>query len=59
MQTKIRRKLNMTSALIFIDMKRVYYNVNRNKLLLILKEVRVPGDILGIIKIMLSKSKIY
>ena len=58
MQVKIRRKLNMTSALIFIDLKKGYYNVNKNKLLLILKEARVPGDILEIIKIMLSKSKI-
>ena len=45
------------SALIFIDLKRVYDNVNRNKLLLI-KKTRFPGDILEIIKIMLSKSKI-
>ena len=58
MQAKVRIKLNMTSALIFIDLKRAYDNVNRNKLLLILKEARVPGDILEIIKIMLSKSKI-
>ena len=33
MQAKVRIKLNMTSALIFIDLKRAYDNVNRNKLL--------------------------
>ena len=58
MQAKIRRKSNMTCALIFLDLKRAYDNVNRNKLLLTLKETRVTWDILEIIKIMLFKSKI-
>ena len=43
-------------ALIFIDLKRAYDWVNRNLLLKLLKEAKVPGKIIEIIKIMFSKS---
>ena len=51
-QAKLRRKLKTTSALIFIDLKRAYDSINRNKLLNILNEANIPGNIIEIIKIM-------
>ena len=43
-------------TLIFINLKRAYDRVNRNLLLKLLKEAKVPGKIIEIIKIMFSKS---
>ena len=59
MKAKERRKeTRSSSALIFIDLKRAYDCVNRNKLLNLLNEARIPGDIIEIIKEMFNKSQI-
>ena len=59
MKAKERRKeTRSSSALIFIDLKRAYDCVNRNKLLNLLDEARIPGDIIEIIKEMFNKSQI-
>ena len=59
MKAKERRKeTKSSSALIFIDLKRAYDCVSRNKLLNLLDEARIPGDIIEIIKEMFNKSQI-
>ena len=59
MKAKERRKeTRSSSALMFIDLKRAYDCVNRNKLLNLLNEARIPGDIIEIIKEMFNKSQI-
>ena len=59
MKAKERRKeTRSSSALIFIDLKRAYDCVNRNKLLNLLDEARIPGDIIEIIKEMFNNSQI-
>ena len=50
------KETRSSSALIFIDLKRAYDCVNRNKLLNLLDEARIPGDIIEVIKEMFSKS---
>ena len=51
-------KLKLNSALIFIDLKRAYDNVNRSKLLILLKEASIPVTIIEVIKTMFMKSRI-
>ena len=53
-----KKNLKLNSALIFIDLKRAYDNVNRNKLLILLQEASIPGTIIEVIKTMFMKSRI-
>ena len=50
--------INKQSVIIFIDLKRAYDWVNRNKLLKLLTVAKVPGKIVRIIIEMFSKSRI-
>ena len=52
------KETSSSSVLIFIDLKRAYNYVNKNKLLNLFNEPRIPEDIIEIIKEMFNKSQI-
>ena len=57
-QKQRKKNLKLNSALIFIDLKRAYDNVNRSKHLILLQKASIPGTIIEVIKTMFMKSRI-